>query len=266
MEALKVKLFFFTLLLFTPVFLNAQEASQKEQLRIQVWADLDPFPGFFDEEEHEEDSTLQKAKEIVEAEQKDNKQSGTAYRFINSAKSSDISPYAYAISRTKEVAPFLLSGMISGWDFEYTPSDKLRRVKEYYEFTPIREFDPAVNTITYHDPEVQESKLVCWAYCDRTPMQQKEFERWESIVHPKIHGVGKGPVEKGFEGIKEACAQAVKNAVHVWGQSQVRSKPKEISGTVLLFKSPRIYIKDGWYVADLDFFLETHRIVPYTQF
>lgn len=259
-------IFFLGALFFLPVFAFSQEASQKEQLRIQVWADLDPFPGHFDDITSYSDSTSEKLRDIVITDGADKKKTGTAHRFLNSAQSSDISPYAYAIARTKEVAPFLLSGMIYGWKFEYTPSDRLRKVKEYYSFTPVREFSHSINTISYRDPEIQEGKLVSWAYCDRTSMQQKEFERWESIVHPKIHGVGKGSVEKGFEGIQEACADAVKNAVRAWGQNEMRNKPKEISGNVLLIRSPRIYIKEGYYMVDLDFFLETHRIESYTQF
>jgi hypothetical protein len=85
-------------------------------------------------------------------------------------------------------------------------------------------------------------------------------------VHPKIKGTGKAKVEDEFDGIREACSQAAKNAVRQYWRSLVENKPKEISGTVLLIGAPRIYIKSGLYIVELDFFMETDRIVPYIYF
>jgi len=124
-----------------------------------------------------------------------------------------------------------VAGMLSGFKFDYTPSDKARKVQEYWDFEQIKPFNPKVNRITYHNPVPQIDRLYSWAYCDRTPMQKLEYERWSSIEHPKIHGVGRGDVEKGFEGIKEAVSAAAKEAVREYWRTQIRNKPKEIQGT-----------------------------------
>lgn len=253
---------------------GAQSISQKEQLRIQIWADLDPFPGSFEDSPDTEDLPGPSAVAVPQENYSDDKdtaqdsdrKNGNAAgnrRFINSAEA-DMEPFRFAIERAKETAPFLMSGMLSGWKFDYTPSDKLRGVEEWWEFSETAPFNPGVNHITYHNPRVQDGKLLCWAYCDRTSMQQNEYERWASLNHPRIRGQGTGPVERGFDGIKEACGQAVKNAVHEYWRTQVKNKPKEISGSVLVIRTPRIYVKDGNYVVELDFFLETDRIVGYT--
>ena len=156
--------------------------------------------------------------------------------------------------------------MLEGWEFDYTPYDKKRNVKEYWEFNLKKEFDFENNKIEYKNPKAMNDRLMCWVYCNRTPMQKKEFEAWNSIVYPKIKGKGKGPVEKGFEGIQIACSEAAKNAVREYWRKQVKNKPKEISGFLLLLGNPRVYISEGQYMVDLDFFIQTDRIFMYEHF
>lgn len=224
----------------------AQQPLQNEQLRIEVWAELDAYPG------------LVPSDGAAAA--------GSTTSTDSTIKSDTKKVYEYAVSRIKELAPFLMDGMINGWKFDYIPSDKVRGVKEYFITSPEREFDQKVNPIEYHQPEFLDDKLVCWLYCNRTPSQQKYYELWNSIIHPKIRGVGQAPVEDGFDGIKEACENAIKDAVREYWRGIVKNKPKEITGTVLLIHYPRIYVKSGMYTVDLDFFLETDRIVPYSSF
>ena len=227
--------FFLILSLVLPFsFCYAQEMIQDEQIRIYIWSDLDPYPG--------------------------------NYREPEGKVSSELAVFEYAIERSKEIAPFLMNGMIYGWSFDYTPSDKMRNVSEYFDFKEVQPFNPKINPITFHSPEVKEDRLESWAYCTRTPVQTVIYERWKSINHPKIKGKGTGSIEDGFEGIKNACAQAVKNAVRTYYQQQIKNKPKEIEGNVLLIKQPRIYIKNGQYVVDLDFFMETDTIKVYTYY
>ena len=73
-------------------------------------------------------------------------------------------------------------------------------------------------------------------------------------------------MQNGFDGIKQACSNALKNAVRDYWRTLIKNKPKEIDGTVLLIREPRVYIKGGQYVVDLDFFLQTDRIIPYTLY
>lgn len=240
---IKKPLFFCVLFLFS-MNIFCQAPLQNEQIRIQVWAELDSFPGKFEEE-----NSIQ--------EQKSSKQE---------EKSDFEKLYGFAIERTKQVAPFLMEGLLYGWNFDYTPYDKKRGVQEYWEFSEVRKFDSSINRLEYHNPVPKDGKLLSWVYCDRTSAQQLEYKRWNSIIHPKVKGSGSASVQDGFEGIKQACSNAAKNAVREYWRTMEKNKPKEISGTLLLIRDPRIFIKNGRYEVDLDFFLETDRIVPYTYY
>ncbi|MBP5695355.1 MAG: hypothetical protein J6X11_01775 [Treponema sp.] len=258
----------------------AQTPSQKKSLRIQIWSELDEIPGVFSEDDASETSVKQssnsaessgeKSPQVTAAQTAANELSGKKDNFVSSAEADDrmVKLFRYSISRARQITPFLMQGMLEGWTFDYVPSDKTRQVKEIFEMGQVKPYDKLLNPITYRDPIPleQEGKLLCWATCDRTPMQQLAYERWASIVHPKIQGKGRGRVEDGFEGIQNAVEEAVKEAVREYWRGQTKNKPKEIMGTVLLIQDPRIYISEGHYVVDLDFFLQTDRIILYSNY
>ncbi|MBP5451295.1 MAG: hypothetical protein J6Y16_03565 [Treponema sp.] len=255
-KTVKFSFLFFTLAAFfalSPAF--SQQIDQSRKIRIQIWSEMDAFPGHFEAES--QDSTTVAAETIREQ--------------LNETKETenrDATIFAYAIARAREIAPFLMEGMIHGWTFEYVPYDKTRQVDEYFEFGRIRELDTRVNPVVYKEPlpQAEDGRLLCWVECQRTVEQQLSFRRWKTITNPKVRGHGSAPVEKGFDGIQEACSQALKNAVREYWRTKVKNKPREISGKALLIQEPRVYIKDGNYVVDLDFFLETDKIVSYSYY
>ena len=269
-------------LVWIPATVFAQQPSQKDLIRIQIWAELDAFPGKFNNENLDENSdgnsetgndSDEKKYDNVEKDSSDSrgdgeqdKTSGGNKKFVDSAEARDISIFMFAINRAKEISPYLLNGMLNGWEFEYVPYDKTRQVPEFFELTEIEPFNPNVNRISYKEPEPMGDRLVCWVECERTAVQKLSYERWKSITHPRIKGHGEAPVEDGFEGIQAACEAAVKNAVREYWRTMVKNKPKEILGRVLLIQDPRIYIYEGQYVVDLDFFVETAKIVSYSYY
>lgn len=173
----------------------------------------------------------------------------------------------YPVNRMKELSAFVLEGMLYGWTWEYTPSDKARKVADYFEFSQIHQFDENINKIKFEQPEIIDtSKLRCWVITERTEMQYLSLREWNSVKIPKIHGSGTGSLEKDFDGVKEAVQNAIKDAVREYFRTTIKNKPKELRGRVLLTGSPKIYIKQGRYFADLDFFMETDKIIMYTSY
>lgn len=210
--------------------LAALNPSVIEHIRIPLWAELDAYPG------------------------------------TEEAKNKDAGVFDYPVSRIKEVAPFLVSGMVYGWEFIYTPSDKARNVEEYFELKEIQPLTPEVEKINYAYPWVEESRLNCWCEYTRTEGQIQNYYLWSSIQHPVIHGTGEGKLELGFDGIKDASEEALKNAVREYFRKIVKNKPKEIRGSVLIRDIPTIGIKTGHYIINLDFFLECDRILEYKTY
>ena len=216
------------LLLIFPLF--PQTPSIVRNIRIPLWAELDAYP---------------------ESEEAANFEDGQ---------------YDFPIKRMKKTAPFIISGMVYGWNFVYVPYDKARGVEEYLEVTEIVSSDVIKGGIKYSSPWIENNNLNCWVEYTRTDSQVNNYNLWSSIQNPVIGGIGYAPVEKGFEGIEEASREALKNAIRNYYRKVIKNKPKEINGAVLIRSFPTMGIDSGRYVINLDFFLECGKIIEYSVY
>ena len=228
---------FFVFLFIAIGQLYPQETSFQRKIRLPLWAELDAYPG------------------LVES---GSPESG------NFNWNQGI--FDHAIKQMKKLTPFLINGMVYGWEFDYTPSDRLRGVAEYFEVKEIRSFETESKKIHYEQPWFDESKVHCWANFERDDGMVQSWNQWADVKNPRILGLGGGRVSKGFEGIEEAAQNALKDAVRTYYRKILRNKPKQITGRVLINKIPAILIKSGEYQLQLDFFLETGIIKEYQNF
>lgn len=228
--------------IFFASLLFSQSPSFVQKIRIPLWAELDAYPGLAEE--------LSSDVNIA----------------TTSTSETEDGVFNYSIGRLKKIAPFIVHGMVYGWEFSYTPSDKFRRVEEYFELTPLPSSVEVTNLIQYSEPWVEENRVGVWVELERSEQMIREYKIWQSIVNPKISGTGYGKISDGFDGITTAAENALKDAVRSYYRIKIKNKPKEITGRVLVTKEPLIGISSGRYKMQLDFFLETDRIKPYTQF
>lgn len=175
-------------------------------------------------------------------------------------------PYQQAKEHIIKLSEFLLTGMTYGWKFTYTPSDKLRNVDEFFECTSLRTFENDKKNIQYDGAHFGEEKIYYWINFERNTQMEYYYKKFSSTKNPKVKGLGKGKLSKGFSGLEEAAFNAVKNGIREYYRKIIKNKPKEITGTLLIRKNPAIFIDAGNYTVELDFFLETSKIKEYTQF
>ncbi len=225
-------------LIFTLIFelliagslLSAQTPSVVRNIRLPLWAELDAYPGL-----------------ELSADEKSGQ-------------------FDFPVSQMRRIAPFIISGMVYGWNFVYVPYDKARGVEEYLEVTEIVSSDVIKGGIKYTSPWISDNNLNCWVEYVRTDSQVQTYNLWKSIQNPVIGGIGYASVEKGFEGIEEAAREALKDAIRNYYRKVIKNKPKEINGSVLIRDFPTLGITSGRYVINLDFFLECGRIVEYSVY
>lgn len=218
-------------LFLTFASLHAQLSDSQKLLRIKIWAPLDENP----------------ATQIIPQE--------------------DEPFYGTSIRSLKVVAPYLLSGMIYGWKFEYTPSDKTRNVEEYFSFEPIAKISEEDPNINFTNPAFLDTRVYCWLEYPRTDNMMIYRKRWDNIMYPKVTGYGESSELDSAKAIKEAIKEAAKNAIRTYAQGQTKNKPKEVIGEILLCdEDPSIKIMSGKYTASLDFFLYVDKIVQYSKY
>ena len=237
-QKVKRRFLFAGLGLFFIFQLFAQTPSVIRNIRLPLWAELDAYPGLvpFDEENEGEKSIQNEGQ------------------------------FDYPVKQMHKIAPFIISGMVYGWNFVYVPLDKARGVEEYLEVTEIVSSDVIKGGISYLSPWISENNLNCWVEYSRTDSQVQNYNLWSSIKNPVIGGIGYASVEKGFEGIEEAAREALKDAIRSYYRKTIKNKPKEINGAVLIRSFPTLGISSGRYVINLDFFLECGKIIEYSVY
>jgi hypothetical protein len=220
-------------------FLSGQSLSQDRKIQILLWAEKEAYPGI-------------------------NWAEGT----VNWAETTgDENEFSLPVSRLKKTAPFFVQGMLYGWKIDYTPSDKARGVQEYLEFEPVQDLtEEEVSRIEYKNAAFKDDRLYCRVEFERTDFQLNLFKSWQSVTNPKVRGFGYGRLEDGFEGLKAACGEAMKNAVREYWRRIIKNKPREISGRLVLCAAPVIGVDSGRYRVMLDFLMETDRILDYKMF
>ena len=237
----KLKLYIF-LILFAGGMLYAQTPSVVRNIRLPLWAELDAYPGLFPVND-ETDGQSENQNEVRNEGQ-----------------------YDFPVKQIRKIAPFIISGMVYGWNFVYVPYDKARGVEEYLEVTEVVSSEVIKGGITYVSPWISDNNLNCWVEYSRTDSQVQNYQLWSSIQNPVIGGIGYASVEKGFEGIEEAAREALKDAIRNYYRKTIKNKPKEINGAVLVRDFPTLGISSGRYVINLDFFLECGKIIEYSVY
>lgn len=170
------------------------------------------------------------------------------------------------IQEIDELARFVMGGMIYGWKFTYTPSDKTRNIKEYFTLDPIKEIprDDSRFSITELTPAYP--RLNCWANFTLDDSTQRWELYWGSVLFKNANGRGKGERKAEIDGVRVAYVEAVKDAVRSHARALEKNKPKEIRGEVLLKDNPRLFADQGWFVADIKVLINIQELTPYTSF
>lgn len=161
---------------------------------------------------------------------------------------------------------YVVSGMVYGYRFTYTPSFRDRVVEERFTLEPVATIpwgDSPVSTVDVEDRGTTVYGQFLYALNDR---QRLLRSRWDSAMIPDSTGRGSGDIMRGFTGKTEAIQEAVRLAVRTYLQGQTRNRPREVSGTLLLEEAPHIFVDEGRYVARVDIRLLVEAFQEYEAF
>jgi hypothetical protein len=172
-------------------------------------------------------------------------------------------PKDVALEELLEEVRYVLSGMIYGFSFVYTPSDKTRQIEEQFELEPvasIRWGDPHLSVVS---TRVEDKNLYVRIRYRLADYQQPWIDLWRSSSIPIAGGSGDGSFILGSEGKRTSIENAAKESIRNYFRARVYNKPKEIRGEVLFARPPRTYIRSGAYNTQVRVKLRTEEVVPY---
>ena len=173
-----------------------------------------------------------------------------------------------AQQRALEEARSILSGMIYGYRFRYTPGDSIRQIEEEFTLTPVAEILWGDPNMRIADAYVRDSLLFLKVTYRLEDFQFARRRAWASNSVQTGSGAGSYSVftAPSPEGKREALEQALKNAVREALRPTHFNKPREIAGEMVIWNEPRTTIQSGAYTTQLDTKLRVQKIRPYSLF
>lgn len=172
-------------------------------------------------------------------------------------------PKDKAVEILLEDARFVLSGMIYGFHFSYTPSDNSREVEEEFSLEPIAVIpwgDPALSVVGTREAEGEFYVRIRYRFYD---YQHPWITLWRSSSLPVLGGEGEASFTEGYSAKRTSIENAVKNSIREFFRARIYNKPKEIKGEVVFTRPPRTRIRAGAYKTDVRLTLRSEEVIPY---
>ena len=175
-------------------------------------------------------------------------------------------PVDVAERQLLEEGRLLLSGMIYGWSFIYIPGDRARQVQESFILTPVAQIPWGSPRLVVRESEVHEQKL--WAQLIYTMSTEEALRRasWESNTAELSTGRGRALANAGPPGKGASLRDAIRDAIRLSLDTRVVNKPRQISGELVLWDDPQVFVRSGVYTTVAKVKLLVRELVPYRIF
>jgi hypothetical protein len=165
-----------------------------------------------------------------------------------------------------EQARVLMSGMVYGWTFSYTPGDKARHVQESFVLAPLAQIPWGNPRLRVIETEVNETRL--WGRISYTLDDEERRRRaaWDSNIAALSTGQGTAPLQHGAGARTEALESAIRDAIRRSLDTRYLNKPREITGELVLWNDPLVVVRSGTYTTTATIKLLVRDLIPYRIF
>ena len=92
-----------------------------------------------------------------------------------------------------EEARALLSGMVYGWTFTWTPGDVARKVEDRFDLVPVAEIPWGSERLAVRQTQVEEARLFAQVSYQMTPAEELRRQSWAGAVVDAATGTGECP-------------------------------------------------------------------------
>ncbi len=175
-------------------------------------------------------------------------------------------PVAKAERTVLEEARVLLSGMVYGWSFDYTPANSARSVAESFTLTPIAQIPWGSPRLRVVETQTSEEKLWARAAYSMNDAEASRRASWESGTAVLSQGEGKAGVIKGPDAKSLAFQDAVRDAIRIALHGSYIDAPRQILGDVVLWEDPTSSVRSGMYRTVVKVKIVVRDVVPYRIF
>ncbi|SIQ15677.1 hypothetical protein SAMN05920897_104162 [Alkalispirochaeta americana] len=163
-------------------------------------------------------------------------------------------------------ARYTLSGMIYGWDFSYTPGDRLRQVEELFHLEPLGTVPWGAPELRLRETRVRDGTRYGQFDYRLPPEAQAHRSQWESFASLHSSGTARADLLEGYQGKIAALEKALHQAVREHLRPRHPNKPHQVRGSLVLSRPPRIRTVSGYYEATVTIALEIRDATDYLLF
>ena len=165
-----------------------------------------------------------------------------------------------------EQARLILGGMIYGYRFVYTPSDRARRVADRFEMTPLGQVQWGDPRLTVAWVRRQEHRLSARIVYELAEFQSARRRAWSTNSLPTAAGRGDQSLFSGTQARQSSLANAIEQAVRDHARGRIDNKPRELRGEAVIWEPPYTVVGAGAYVTTVKIKLRIDDMVPYRVF
>lgn len=145
----------------------------------------------------------------------------------------------------------VVSGMIYGWSFQYTPSDIKREISEEFILEPIAVITKGDPNMSFRDNWVKDYIMYQNIVYRLADFQKKYIKSWSTALIPGSYGEGESSIH-GIKGKSISLSEAIKDSIKREFQSRGKGKPRNIIGQIILKENPRLFINSGFYHTQVE--------------
>lgn len=168
-----------------------------------------------------------------------------------------------ATKRVLEEARYVFSGMIYGFKFEYTPSDKRRKINDYFKMDPLLLIKWGDEKLRVKKLWIKNNKYYLKIMYEMDEYQEKRMKAWSSNIFPKLISTGSSDYFKGYKNKIKAYEDAVRQASRAYLRKKHYNKPRVIIGEAAFTSIPYNIIDSGFYKNKLSIALNIKNLKDY---
>ena len=154
---------------------------------------------------------------------------------------------AEAARRILDEAAWVFSGMVDGFDFEWTPANTGRKIDESFTLLPlgsIQRGDPRlVPGAARHGPD----RMSAWVEFQPDESDARSLESSRGAGWKSSQGMGGVDRMRGYVGRRESYIAAIKSGIENYLRSVEPSRPRVARGRVAIGAPPTLAIVGGEY-------------------
>lgn len=172
-------------------------------------------------------------------------------------------PLPVAAERLADEAAYVFAGQVWGFDFEWTPSDKARSIKESFVMKPSGSIPHADPRLVPGDSRVVGQTLRAYVSYSPSATELSMMDAYGRAPWKSAQGTGYGDWLKGLGGRKEAYEDAARDAIRNLLRGLEPNKPRRVRGRAAFDGTPRIAVVDGAYRVQARFRIDVTDVLAY---